>query len=141
MTATTVVNARIHPLISISSSREMPHALLVRSSSRLQIGQQQAERRARNRQEQRFGDEQPDDAPPARAERGSEGDLARAAGRLGQQQVRQVDARDEQQEPDGAEQHPERAARVVAGDGSLSGAMLPRHPVAGVRITLARASS
>ena len=39
---------------------------------------------------------------------------AGAAGRLGQQQVRQVHARDEQQEADGAQQHPQRAPRGVA---------------------------
>src|SRR5688572_20337864 len=50
------------------------------------------------------------DAPRARAERGTHGELACAALRANQQQVRDVRARDQQHDTDGAEYDPKHAA-------------------------------
>ena len=66
-------------------------------------------------QQDGFGDEQTDHPAAACAERGPQRDLPGSARGLGQEQVREIDAGDEQQRTDRAEQDPERPPRVVAG--------------------------
>jgi hypothetical protein len=54
---------------------------------------------AAEREEHALGEELPDDAPPARAEREADRDLAAPPDRAGEEQVRDVHRRDEQHDP------------------------------------------
>ena len=67
------------------------------------------------REDQALGQQLPHQPPAARAERRADGHLALARRRPRQQQVRDVRARDQQQQPDRAEQHPEVAGRCRSG--------------------------
>jgi hypothetical protein len=80
--------------------------------------EQQTHEGRRQRQDDAFGQQLPHDAPPAGAERRAQGDLAPARGAAGQQQVRDVAARDEQHHPDRGEQHEE--PRLVVADEAVS---------------------
>ena len=63
-------------------------------------------------EQQRFGDELPNQAPTAGTERVAQRQLARARGGLGEQEVRRVDAGDEQQDADRAQQDVQRGAHL-----------------------------
>jgi hypothetical protein len=70
-------------------------------------------RAARDRQEQRFGEELTDKPTARRAERAAHRELALAQGEPREHQVRDVRARDEQQKPDCAEQDQQRRSRFA----------------------------
>ena len=59
-----------------------------------------------------LGQELAHEAPPSGAERGADRDLALARRAARQRQVGEVRAADEQQHPDGAEQHVQRASEL-----------------------------
>ena len=74
-------------------------------------GREERAQQGRGQRNQQALDEQrPDDAPPTRADRAAQGDLVAPIGRASEQQVRDVGARDEQQESDGAEERPQIAS-------------------------------
>ena len=78
-----------------------------------QAGDQQAEGAAREREEGRLGEELADDAAAARAEGRADGDLLAPAERPGEHEVGDVGARDQEDEPDRAEQHQQRRPHVA----------------------------
>ena len=61
----------------------------------------------RGRQHEALGQELTHDAPPPRPQRGPYGQLLRPARRASQEEVTHVGARDEQDEPDGAQEQPQ----------------------------------
>jgi len=77
------------------------------------VGDREAARGADRRQHQALGQQLPDDAAGRGAERLPHRDLRAAAGAAREQQVGEVDARDQQDAADGGEQHQQRAARVA----------------------------
>ena len=79
-------------------------------------GEDQAEPGAEQSQHERFRQDQAQDPHAAGAERGANGDFASAPRGPRQQQVGQVHAGDTEKKPDGAQQDPQGAAQVVAGD-------------------------
>ena len=90
------------PWGSSAISASMPQT----ASSRPSAAADQAEDHA-------LGEQLADQAAATGAERGPHGDLALARRRAREQQVRDVHARDQQHEADGAEQQPERASQVA----------------------------
>ena len=64
-------------------------------------------------QEQALGQQQPHDPSAGRAEDGSQRDLLPSRGRSGELQVGDIDAGDQQHEPDCAEQHEQRRAQMT----------------------------
>ena len=68
------------------------------------------------RQQHALDEQLLDDAPSRRADRDTDGDLARAIGRARQKQVGHVRAGDEQHERDGAHERPEKNPYLVADD-------------------------
>ena len=96
-----------------SPTRGRP-AVLIDSSARMpSVPNGQAERAADDRQHHALGEQLADDAAARAAERGADRDLALAARGAHQQQVRDVRARDQQHEADGAEQHEQRLPHVA----------------------------
>src|SRR5690348_823978 len=77
-------------------------------------GDAESEERASRGEDEAFGEELPHDSGSAGAERGAHGELLAARGCPGQQQVGEVHAHDELDEPDGAPQQFERAAKTAA---------------------------
>ena len=76
----------------------------------------QPEHAAHRRQHDALGQQLPHDAAAAGADRGADRDLALADGRAHQQQVGDVGARDQQDEGDRAQQHPQRRSDVADDD-------------------------
>ena len=76
-------------------------------------GEQHAKRATGDRQQHALGHELPEQPPPPRAKRGAERELPVAPFGSGQQQVRQIRARDQQDEADGSLEHPDRAIRAA----------------------------
>ena len=72
-------------------------------------GHEQANGRADDREEQAFGEHLTDDPPPRGSDCQADADLALARRRPREHEVRQVGARDEQDEPRDAEQDPQRS--------------------------------
>ena len=99
-------------------------------------GQNQAESGAEQSQHERFRQDQTQDPRAAGAERGANGDLASAPRGPRQQQVGQVHAGDTEKKPDGAEQNPQGAAQVVAGDPGARRERRETHPRVGARVFL-----
>ena len=77
------------------------------------IREREPGRSAGERQQRALGDELPDEPRAPGAERRPDGHLGLARGRPREQQVRDVDAGDQQDEADGAEQHFDRELRVA----------------------------
>ncbi len=77
------------------------------------LGQPDAGRRAGEREQRPLGHELGEQAAAARAERGADRELLLPRLRAREQQVGEVGARDEQHEPDGALQDPERGRHVA----------------------------
>jgi hypothetical protein len=75
--------------------------------------ERKAERSAERRKQEALDDELPRDTPPAGAERAADGDLALARHVAREQEVCDVRAPDQHQEPDGAEQHEQRRPYVA----------------------------
>jgi hypothetical protein len=75
--------------------------------------EQQTQAAAQRRQHQRLGKQLPRQAPAPGAERGAQCDLAPPDGAARQQQVREVGAGDQQNQPHGPEQHPQGRPRLV----------------------------
>ena len=73
----------------------------------------EAEHAAGERQHDALGQQLADDAAAAGADRRADRDLAPPAGRAHQQQVRDVRARDQQHEADGAGEHRAASAHVA----------------------------
>src|SRR5262249_2525498 len=69
---------------------------------------------ARQREQQAFGQQLPNDAAPAAADRGADGELARPSEASRKQQVRDVRARHQQDEHDAGAEHERRAPERVA---------------------------
>ena len=118
----------------------MPGASTV-ASSRDEADTQRAERRAdqpaQGGQEQPFREQAADDAGTARAHRRAHGNLALASGVAGQQQVRDVDAHDEEHGGDRREEDAEcgaqRAHRLVLHAVDLDARHVHRHAAGGDR--------
>ena len=93
------------------------------------LGHQQAENAAEDSDQDAFGEELADEAGPAGAEGGADGDFFLASGGAGEQEVGDVGAGDEQHEADRAEQHEHGAADIAydhfldADDGHAEGAV------------------
>ena len=75
---------------------------------------------SRNCEDEAFGEHLPDDAGTVGAERESNGKLALTAAGAGEQQVGEIDARDEEDQSGGAAQHEQRRAQL-AGEVLLQG--------------------
>ena len=82
------------------------------------LRQHEAGGRRRQRQHRAFGQQLAHDAAPAGAERGADGDFASTGGAAREQQVRDVAARDQQHESDGAQQ--DEQTRSIAADELLA---------------------
>ena len=76
-------------------------------------GQRQADRTTDERNRDAFGQQLARVLPPARPERGADGQLTLAPLRAHEKQVRHVGASDQQHQADRAQQHPEHAADVA----------------------------
>ncbi len=80
------------------------------------VGKAEAGYAGHKRQQHALDEQLPDDAPPRRANRDADRNLARAVGRARQKQVGHVRAGDEQHERDGAHERPEKNPYLAADD-------------------------
>ena len=94
-----------------SPTRGRP-AVLTEQRADAEPAEDQAEHAADDRQHDAFGQQLADDPAARAADRRADRDLAPAAGRAHEQEVRDVGAGDEQHEADGADQHEQRRADV-----------------------------
>jgi hypothetical protein len=78
-----------------------------------QIRDQESRSAAEQRQQQALREEMSGETPPGGAQREPHGKLPLTRGRTGQKQVRQVGARNQQHERDGAEQHERGGADIL----------------------------
>ena len=139
-TAIAAVNASTRPSTPMCSSRGSETGANAASPSHGGHREEHARHRAAGAEHEALGQQLPDDARAPGAEDGAQGELALPRHRARQQQVRDVGARDEQDEPHGAEQHVERGLHVprqrVAQrhdrqrPGLVVGRMLLAHPLA-----------
>ena len=83
--------------------------------------ERQAEAPGRSAEDGALGQQLPYDTAPAGSERGAQRDLARARRGAGEQQVRDVGARDEQHDAHGAHQAPTASVRTLPVNRSCSG--------------------
>ncbi len=96
----------------VVQARHAPGAQRV-DARQAQRGEREADGAAGEREQDAFGEQLPQDAGAARAERRADRHLLLARHRARQQQVRHVRAGDEQDEPDRAGQHQQRRAHVA----------------------------
>ena len=131
-----------------SARRGTPSGWSARSASRETPREEDAGSAAEHGQEDALGQELPQETPAAGAQRGAHRDLAVPRRHAGEEQVRHVDAGDEQDEADGAEQDEQRVPRVsdeglVEGDHGSAHALVRvrvlRQPIGDGRHLLARA--